>query len=181
MTQSLPLTNRSQFALVDDDLFDDLSRYRWRLNSYGYVVRSYRTDAGRNTYVCLHRQIMNAQHGQYIDHRNNDKLNNVRANLRFCSQSQNLANRRLHQNNSSGFKGVIFQHGKWHARIQKDRRDLHLGFYADLRCAALAYDCAAKLLYADFARLNLPDCPTPPDIQAKVLAYLARHAARQPR
>lgn len=178
MTKSLALTNSSAVALVDDADFDALACYRWKLNSHGYVVRTVYTDDGRRTYVCLHREIMQAQRGQYVDHISGDTLDNTRANLRFATQSQNLANRRLFKNSSSGFKGVIFQHRKWRARIQKDERDLYLGFYDDLRSAALAYDYAAKLLYGDFANLNLPASRTPPDIEAKVLSHIARHSAK---
>jgi hypothetical protein len=174
----LSLTNSSAVALVDDEDFDTLACFRFKLNSHGYVVRTIHTSDDRRTYICLHRQIMNAQRGQYVDHIDNDKLNNSRSNLRFCSQSQNLANRRLHKNNSSGFKGVTFQHGRYHARIQKDERDIHLGFYDDLRSAALGYDFAATLLFPGFARLNLPDTETPPNVEAKVLTCLARHAAK---
>lgn len=178
MSKLLALTNSSAVALVDDEDFDALACFHFKLNSHGYVVRTVRTADGRRTYVCLHREIMQAQRGEYVDHISGDTLDNTRANLRFSTQSQNLANRRLFKNSSTGFKGVIFQHGKWRARIQKDERDLYLGFYDDLRSAALAYDCAARLLFQDFAHLNLPDSLTPPDIEAKVLRCIARHAAK---
>lgn len=168
----IPLT-QGQFTFLDDDDCAWLSQWRWRLNSKGYAIRSYRVH-GREIVVCMHRLILNAQPGQYVDHIDQNRLNNVRSNLRLCTQSQNLANRGLHRNNSTGFKEVTFQHGKWHARIQLDERTYHLGFHDDLKTAALVYDFAARLFFGEFARLNLPDQPIPTDIQTLVHYLLGK-------
>ncbi len=44
MTKQIPLSGRrgqGKFALVDDQDFELLLPYRWRLNSKGYAIRSY--------------------------------------------------------------------------------------------------------------------------------------------
>ena len=41
-----------------------------------------------------------------IDHIDHDKTNNHFSNLRWCSRSTNLRNRRLNRNNTSSYKGV---------------------------------------------------------------------------
>ena len=177
MTQAMPLYNRahrSLFTFVDDHDFEQVSRYRWRLNSKGYAIRSRIVD-DREVIIALHREIIKPPPGLVVDHIDHDKLNNTRANLRVITQQQNLMNRRLFKNNSTGFKGVTFQHGKWHARIEKDGQVMHLGFHEDLKTAALVYDCAAVMLFGeDYVWRNLPGKPFPAEIEALVHAYLAR-------
>lgn len=177
MTQQIPLYNRAKrslFTLVDDEDYEQLMPFRWRLNSKGYAIRSY-SNGEREIIVALHREIIHPPPGLVVDHIDHNKLNNTRANLRVITQQQNLMNRRLFKNNSTGFKGVTFQHGKWHARIEKDGQDIHLGFHEDLKTAALVYDCAAVMLFGeDYVWRNLPGKPFPAEIEALVRAHLAR-------
>lgn len=85
-----------------------------------------------------------------VDHRNNDRADNRWANLRAATRSQNQGNRLRSRNNTSGFKGVLWdkQSGRWKARIRQ--RDL--GYYANIEDAAAAYEKAAKELFGEFAR-----------------------------
>ena len=70
---------------------------------------------------------------------------------------------------------MTYLHHKWHAQIQKDKQDIHLGFWDDIKAAALAYDCAASLLFGkQVAWLNFPDEPTPDAIYQAVIGYLTR-------
>jgi hypothetical protein len=177
MSQQLSLYNRARrdlFTLLDDQDYAWASQHRWRLNNKGYAIRSY-TVEGKEIVLCLHREIMQPPAGLVVDHIDQNKLNNTRANLRLLTQQQNLMNRGQFRNNTTGFKGVIYQHGKWHARIEKDGRDIHLGFYDDLKTAALVYDCAAVLLFgADIVWRNLPQQPIPAPIEALVRVYLRK-------
>jgi hypothetical protein len=172
MPRSIPLT-KGRVAIVDDGDYAWLTQWRWRLNSKGYAIRSF-TINGKEIVLCMHREIMQAQRGQFVDHIDHNRLNNGRANLRFVTQQQNLMNRRLHRNNSSGQKGVSRLHDKWHARIQLNEQSIHLGFFDDLETAAQVYDVAARKLFGIYAMLNLPDRPTAPEIEALVVAALAR-------
>lgn len=177
MVQAIPLYNRamhSVFTWVDDEDFPWANQYRWRLNSKGYAIRSMTVD-GKQIVLCLHREIMQPPPGMVVDHIDGTRLRNTRDNLRVLTQQQNLMNRGMFRNNHTGFKGVIYQHGKWHARIEKDGRDLHLGFHDDLKTAALVYDaCAVKLYGPEIPYRNLPDQPIPPEIEALVEGYLRK-------
>ena len=115
MTQKIPLFNNSSFALVDDVDYAFLMQWRWRRNNKGCAVRS-EVINGKRVVINMHRVIMNAQRGQYVDHINNDRLNNTRANLRLCTQSQNQANRRRHKNNTSGYKCVTRRGSRFQSR-----------------------------------------------------------------
>ncbi|MBZ0293050.1 MAG: AP2/ERF family transcription factor [Anaerolineae bacterium] len=82
-------------------------------------------------------------------------------NLRFATRSQNGANKGIAISNTSGYKGVSFNQGKWEARIRVEQRRIHLGRYPSALEAALTYDAAARLFNGDFAGVNFPDVPTP--------------------
>ncbi len=45
---------------------------------------------------------------KYVDHIDNNKLNNTISNLRWCDLSENQYNRQLGSNNKSGIKGVYY-------------------------------------------------------------------------
>ena len=172
MSREIPLT-RGAVALVDDEDYDWLSQWCWRLNSHGYAIRSFKLD-GKTRYLNMHRIVMDAQRGQYVDHIDHNRLNNRRANLRFVTAQENQRHRRTFCNNSTGFKGVSFLHNQWHARLGLDRQMIHLGFFDDLQVAAQVYDAAARRVFGEFTLPNLPDRPTPPEIEEMVTETLAR-------
>jgi hypothetical protein len=62
-----------------------------------------------------------------IDHINRIKHDNRIANLRSCTQQQNVCNKTKYSNNSSGFTGVSKEGGKWKSYHQKDGKRVHIG------------------------------------------------------
>jgi hypothetical protein len=89
-----------------------------------------------------------------VDHKDNVRSHNWWSNLRIADNAKNQANSRRPKNNTSGFKGVYWstQREKWAAKINPDRRQVHLGFYDDPRLAHEAYKRAAAHYFGDFAR-----------------------------
>jgi hypothetical protein len=172
MSRSIPLT-RGAFALVDEADFGWLTQWCWRLNSHGYAIRSIYVEE-HEVHFSMHRVIMNAQRGQFVDHIDHNRLNNTRANLRFVTFQENMRYRRCYANNRAGFKGVSARRQRWQARIGLDEDIIHLGYFATPEIAAQAYDAAAKRLFGAFALLNLPDHETPLEVEAVVEAALAR-------
>lgn len=152
---TLPLQNSDQLALVDAADLAALRRWRW-ISLGGYVVRQQRTAKG-SALIYLHRQLVVARPYEVVDHLDNDRLNNQRANLRRCSQSENLANRPSPR--PEQFRGVYFEKrgGRWRAQITVAGKSRYLGTFATPELAALAYDRAARQAFGRFARLNLPD------------------------
>lgn len=162
------------YALVDDSDYDWLvAMGSWRLNSSGYAVH-YTSVQGRRRTLLMHRLILDAPPDLQVDHINRDRLDNQRANLRFATRSQNQANKDIQRNNTSRFKGVVWNSGKWEARIRRRGLWLHLGRYRDPTEAALAYDAASRLLFAEFAGCNFPDRIAPDHIKSVVRRHLAR-------
>lgn len=137
-------------AVVDDRDFEYLSRFTWSYDGkYAVTTRPKR--------VRMHVMLMRPRKGYVCDHIDGDGLNNTRANLRVCSHRQNIRNRALNRNNSSGYKGVYERRNrsgsKWYACIVT-HKTIYLGTFDAPQKAAEAYNVAALRYFGKFARLN---------------------------
>lgn len=141
------------YALVDLADLPKVSATAWTVDPRGYVAGR---PEGMKASVTMHRWLVFGEaKGSGVDHRDGDKLNNRRSNLREATPSENAKNTRLARNNSSGFKGVSkTAEGRWRARITIDRKEIRLGVFDTKEEAAAAYDWAALQLHGEFASPN---------------------------
>ncbi len=148
------LLTKGKKTIVDDVDYDMLSQFKWCYSPTGYAVRRAPLEAYALLY--LHRVLLEAKDGEYIDHINGDRLDNRKDNLRKCSMSENLMNRGKQKNNSSGYKGVSLDksRNKWQAQIQKNGKNISLGRFYTREDAARAYDKAAVEFHQEFSRIN---------------------------
>lgn len=108
----------------------------------------------------MHREILGCAANEKVDHRNGNGLDNRRENLRRCTQSENLMNKRMGVNNTSGFKGVsATPRGRWRSYINVYGNRMHIGVFDTPEEAATAYDKKAKKYFKEFAVLNFPLIP----------------------
>jgi len=154
--------SRCKVAIVDDEDYEHLSQYSWHVvkerNSH-YAVRVTPRISGKRKYIRMHREILGLQVGERgPDHADRDGLNNQKYNLRLATTSQNGANRGPERTNQTGYKGVYPErhHGRdlFRARIQVNKRKIHLGRYTTAEAAALAYNRGAMRYFGEFAWLN---------------------------
>ena len=144
----IPLWNTDgRFALVDDgDSF--IAQWRWRVDDEGYA----QTSLG-GARVFMHSMLIMVPGGCVVDHRNRDRTDNRRENLRFASARENAANRTRRRTATEPFVGVRqTANGRWQARVGEGGR--HLGIFDTAEDAARARDDAARKEYGDFATLN---------------------------
>ena len=76
-----------------------------------------------------------------IDHINGDPSDNRLLNLRAGTHADNMQNRKLHRDNTSGFPGVWWSKCavKWEAGIRASGRKHHLGLFPTPEAAYAAY------------------------------------------
>jgi hypothetical protein len=147
-----------KYALVDDEDFKWLNQWKWKSNGLGYAVTSFKSkknQSGKRT-VLMHRAIMRCKIKTMVDHKDGNKLNNRKSNLRFCNKSQNGINRPKQKNNTSGYKGVVFwaHISKWNSAIMMNKKRYYLGNFDSAVDAAKAYDKKAIEMFGEFAKLN---------------------------
>lgn len=149
---------KGEITLVDDCDFDRLNQYRWNKSQYGYAYRLGNRGKGEKWKVLMHREIMNPSDVQIIDHKNGDRLDNRRNNLRIVTISQNVTNC-SGRGGSSGYKGVFLNKSSktpsWRALIKAAGKPIHLGCFKTKEEAAMAYNKAALKYHGEFARLNI--------------------------
>ena len=126
----------------------------------GYAARK-EWVKGQHKSVCvlMHRQIMESPEGIQVDHKDRNRLNNQRSNLRNATIREQRRNRGVGTSNTTGYKGVYFckQKDKFQAYIRpKYGKVVHIGFYVNKEDAAKAYDRMAKFYFKEFAYLNFP-------------------------
>jgi hypothetical protein len=147
--------SRGKIAIIDDDDYERINKHRWCYwASGGYAGRKV-TNNKVGSIALMHREIMNAQKGQEIDHINGNGLDNRKSNLRFVTRQQNMWNRKA-LNKTSSYKGVSFDvsSGKWLSQINIQGQKICLGRYIVQEDAAKAYDITAKQAFGEYARLN---------------------------
>ncbi|MEE8382187.1 MAG: AP2 domain-containing protein [Thermodesulfobacteriota bacterium] len=149
---------QGKVVIVDDEDFELLNKWKWRFDYKGYAIRSVNFSDGTKGSLYMHRLLLGIQKGdrRQSDHIDGNGLNNQKTNLRACSSSENLCNRGIPKNNTSGYKGVKWHKGeqKWAAAIKKNGKYISLGYYNDKKEAAKIYNEAAIEHHGDFAFLN---------------------------
>lgn len=141
-------------ALVDDDDYLKVKDYNWVMAKEGYVFFG-KYNSGKRTRILLHRLIMRTPKGYFTDHRNHNRLDNRKENLRVCTAAQNSFNR-LKSSKILGYKGIYFNKDKqkWRADIHAYGKRIFLGLFESDIIAAKAYDIAAKKYHKEFAQTN---------------------------
>ena len=139
------------FALVDDEDFDRVSQYKWHLlNSNSRLQYAHNKNQGR-----LHRFLLGLTDPKIeVDHKNGNGLDCRRENLRIATRQQQQQNRTVQSNCKSGFKGVSFfkRDGNFVAKINVNRKQIHIGYFSSAKEASVAYESKARELFGEFFR-----------------------------
>jgi len=157
---------RGKVAIIDAPDLPKIAAYRWNAQSCRPRFRRYwfasahppRSGSSAKP-ICMHRILTGVGPADLVNHMNNDRLDNRRANLRLCDRSLSGATRRKQDNPAtSTYKGVSLHKSdlKWRARIMFEGSCKNLGSFASEVEAAQTYDAAATESFGGYARLNFP-------------------------
>lgn len=148
--KQIPLT-KGYVALVDDEDFEYLSKFKWTVKIGRRTVY-----AVRHLEIPMHRVVIQVDDDKVVDHINRDGLDNRKKNLRTCTHLENRRNSTGKIGGTSKYKGVTWnkQHKKWKARVHINRKEIFLGYFKNEEDAAKAYDIKAKEMFGEYAFLN---------------------------
>lgn len=108
-------TFKGEEFYFDLEDYDKIKDYCWNIVD-GYV----KTRIDKNSCMYMHRLVMSAKDNMIIDHIHSERRNdNRKINLRQCIHQQNMINKGLCSNNTSGVTGVSYRKDrkKWVANI----------------------------------------------------------------
>jgi len=149
---------QGKVTIVDDEDYEWLSQWEWYYaknnpkDRYGYARRNSKYNGGKRKTILMHREVLKAEKEEICDHINHNGLDNRKSNLRIVTSRQNAANRRKRIDSSSKYRGVV-----WYKRDKKWRVAVgckHIGYFQDIKEAALAYNKKAREVYGDYAYQN---------------------------
>lgn len=154
-SRTIKLSNGSS-TLVSAEDYEKVKDYTWRETRNGYAITSIGGRLNKRE-ILMHRLITGAVKGEWVDHKNHNKLDNRRDNLRLCTASQNIGNSNLRADNTSGYKGVTLHtiNGNWISRIMVEGKTIHLGVFDNPHDAARMYNFWALDIFGEFAKLNV--------------------------
>lgn len=160
MSKYIQLT-KGLSALVDDADYEKFNKFNWSAHPNGigkkyYAIRKQKLD-GKYKEIYLHREIMDAPTGMFVDHINGNALDCRKENMRLVTSSQNAMNRRLRSDNKLGVVGVSkTKNGKYVAYYSVGGKMKHLGRFATLDEAKAAREAAEAQYYGEYVRSK--DC-----------------------
>lgn len=142
--------NTNQPFYFDLEDYDKIKDYCWHetVGKDGlHRLRSY--DRNLKKQVTMHAVLGHANY----DHEDRNELNNVKSNLRQCTNTENNYNRSVFSNNTSGCTGVSWnsQNKKWCARICSNGKEMYLGSFINKNDAIKVRLKAEKEICGEFA------------------------------
>lgn len=142
-------TSRFLFDLDDLPIIESRD---WYVDKDGYLTSSYYY-CGVLRIIRFHRIVAHPQPGQRVDHRNKNRADNRKQNLRCCSFSENNRNRGLYSTNTSGVTGVAYdrKRGQWMATIMYNHKRIFIGRFSDKGGAIKARLETEVRLFGEFA------------------------------
>jgi hypothetical protein len=160
MAKKIPVSNGKFYAIVDDEDYEFLSKWKWHLSANGKnVVHTFgKNQIGNSRKITkgIHSIINKTPKGFFTDHINGNPLDNRKINLRTVTPQQNQWNKRPGKKSKTGIKGVGWckQTSRWKVSIFANEKSKTLGRFFCLGKAIKKYNNFAENYHGEYARLN---------------------------
>lgn len=124
--EGIATNDNSVVFKIDKEDYEKIRLISWYVNKKS-ENNWYMENKGKES-LSVHRLVMDAKKGEYVDHINGDTLDNRKSNLRIVTKQQNGFNSKIRKNNTSGFVGVHFDNASnnWVATIKYSDKKTHL-------------------------------------------------------
>jgi len=150
--------NKLEAALVDTSLIEEIKKYSWSIGTRGYVMRMEYENGLYKKVILLHRIIVEPPDNMEVDHKDNNRLNNLKSNLRICTGSENGRNKKKYNNNSSS----VYKGASWSTRDKNwvcvlsvgKKKFINIGSFNNEIACAHAYNFYAHYYHEEFASVN---------------------------
>lgn len=143
-------TTKGEPFYVDLEDFWRVKDICWYKSGREYIVSGVHGEKQ----ILLNRYIMNCPEDKIVDHKNGDKIDNRKCNLRICDYQENMMNRKINSNNKSGVAGVFYlkSERKWIAQIKFNKKNIRLGYFKNFDDAVEARRKAEDKYFGEFSR-----------------------------
>ena len=152
--KTIPLT-QGQEAIVDDHWYDYLMQWKWQAQyeksaqNY-YAVRSEGRGESKK-WIGMHRVVAQTPDGMLCDHIRHNTLLNTEENLRNVTHAQNMINRRMHNNNTTGVVGVsVNANGNYKAQLKFQGKNVLNKTFKTIEEASAARKEAEEKYFREF-------------------------------
>jgi|UniRef100_A0A6C0AN14 hypothetical protein len=126
-----------EYTLVSDEDYDHLKQFKWHKGYGNYIYSTI-----NNKKWLLHRYIMielicnkKLTRHNFIDHINNNRIDNSRENLRIVTATENNRNKLKAKNTSSKYIGVSFHNKKWRTELRYNSEYMYATYNTEEECA----------------------------------------------
>ena len=136
--------------------YDKIKNYCWRSDNDNYII-SYDTKLNNYSTIWMHRIILNLNDKNLeVDHKNHNKNDNRKINLRVLTHAQNGKNQSLSKNNKSGTSDVCWHKStqKGQARICVNNKRIYLGCFSDINEAIKVRKEAEEKYFGEYSYNN---------------------------
>ena len=126
------------FALVDDEDYEELKRYKWFIRRGKKTNYARRSQDGKE--VAMHHHLIGRAEGLRVDHVDGNGLNNQKNNIRHVTGRQNSQNIKTVKT-SSRFPGVHWhkRDKRWQSAFRIGNTKTHIGSFTKEEEAFFAY------------------------------------------
>lgn len=146
----IPLSHGYKAEVDEEDiLYLLLLTNGWYKESNGYVRASIKCVKYYMHDIIVKR--MGLIKTYQVDHKDRNRLNNKRDNLRLATNGQNKANSRVSKNNELGIKNIRWENNKYRVDFVYNFKRLHIGQFENIQDAIEARDIARKKYFKEFA------------------------------